>query len=268
MTLSEKLNALLPQTQCRECGFSGCLPYAQALAEKKAASNLCVVGKEEVARDLAHCLSQPVLLPEKTHQHRLAVIEENACIGCAACIRVCPVDAILGATKQMHTVISDECTGCALCVESCPVDCIHLLAVDDLYLPRARTRSGSLKNERFAAAKHAKARFDERNARTEQQKIAPKNTARKAAQSQATHHADLIAQAMARAQAQQNQRITTHNSETFRQNQLKQAQARSLYRRYQRDVQYGNEEEKAAALEWLRQYKAMEEEKASPEKSV
>ena len=115
-----------------------------------------------------------------------------------------------------------------------------------------------------------KARFDARNARKAQQKITPKNTERLAPQSVLSNHthADLIAQAMARAKAQQNHLVKTHNSETFRQNQLKQAQTRSLYRRYQRDVQYGNETEKAAALEWLRQYKAMEEEKALSEKSA
>lgn len=265
MTLTEQLNALLPQTQCRECGFSGCLPYAQALAQHQAASNLCVIGKEEVAKDLAACLGQAPKLPEQTHQHQIAWIDEKACIGCTACIRACPVDAILGATKQMHTVISDECTGCNLCLAPCPVDCIHMQNVSDNYLPRARTLSGSHTNPRFAAAAHAKSRFERRQqrlTRLNQAKKTPLNTPTQTDQphtsntAPALNAAALIAQAMARASAQKNQRVVPSNRETFRQNQLKEAQQRSLYRRYQRDALYGNEQEKAAAIEWLRQYKA------------
>ena len=265
--LTEQLNALLPQTQCRQCGFSGCLPYAQALAQHKTASNLCIMGKAEVAQDLANILGQSVTLPEKKHQHQLAWIDEETCIGCTACIRACPVDAILGATKQMHTVISDECTGCGLCVEPCPVDCIHLQTVSDAYLPRARQFSGSQTQARFAAATHAKKRFEQRQQRLTLQKNTQKSTA--ITQTPATKNtqnpqtplntAALIAQAMARASAQQNQRIVPINRESFLQNQLKEAQQRSLYRRYQRDAKYGNEQEKTAAIEWLRRYKEEQE---------
>lgn len=130
---AEQINQLLPQTQCRECGFSGCLPYAQALAQGETTTNLCSAGGETVAQDLADLLGVAYQSPVKIQAKVLAWIDETVCIGCTACIRACPVDAIMGASKYMHTVLADECTGCGLCVAPCPVDCIHLQPVADAF---------------------------------------------------------------------------------------------------------------------------------------
>lgn len=149
------IDRLLPQTQCRECGYDGCLPYAQAVATGEA-YNLCAPGGETVIRDISALLGKPLVAPAKTQAKALARIDETACIGCTACIRACPADAIMGAGKLMHTVIADECTGCGLCVAPCPVDCIHMQPVADTVLPRARRFSLSA-DSRFAAAEHARA---------------------------------------------------------------------------------------------------------------
>lgn len=127
---SEHIDRLLPQTQCRQCGYQGCLPYAQALSRGEAEINLCTPGGTAVISDLAKLLNVQILPPADTLKAALpkaiAVIDETECIGCTACIKACPVDAIMGATKQMHTVISAECSGCELCIAPCPVDCIDM----------------------------------------------------------------------------------------------------------------------------------------------
>lgn len=127
-TLVASIDALLPQTQCGQCGHAGCLPYAEAIAGG-AAINRCPPGGDRTVTALAALLHTPPLpldiegpAPAKT----VAFIREAECIGCTKCIQACPVDAILGASKLMHTVIADECTGCDLCVEPCPVDCIEM----------------------------------------------------------------------------------------------------------------------------------------------
>ena len=166
MPTAAQINALLPQTQCRECGFSGCLPYAQALADSQAPINLCAPGGAIVIRDLAQLLRQPEIAPAKTQTPALAWIDEAVCIGCTACIRACPVDAIMGASKQMHTVLASECTGCGLCVAPCPVDCIYMRPTAAAPLPQARVLSkDSHAAERFQAAQHAQARYENQTAR-------------------------------------------------------------------------------------------------------
>ncbi|MGE4532306.1 RnfABCDGE type electron transport complex subunit B [Halomonas sp.] len=123
----EAIDALLPQTQCGKCGFDGCLPYAEAIAEGEPI-NRCPPGGERTLTRLATLTDQPERpLAEPAQSPLAAVIREAECIGCTKCIQACPVDAILGAAKRMHTVITDECTGCELCVAPCPVDCIDLV---------------------------------------------------------------------------------------------------------------------------------------------
>ncbi|MCW8918615.1 MAG: electron transport complex subunit RsxB [Gammaproteobacteria bacterium] len=127
----DKVDAILPQTQCGQCGFPGCRPYAEAIANGEADINRCPPGGETVILALADLLGvDPKPLDAEVGEERprtVAVIDEQLCIGCTLCIQACPVDAILGAAKQMHTVIAKECTGCALCVEPCPVDCIAMV---------------------------------------------------------------------------------------------------------------------------------------------
>ncbi len=272
-----EINSLLPQTQCRECGFSGCLPYAQALADDKAEINLCLPGGEEVMRDIAHLLNRPIRLPEKQVVQAVAYIDEAVCIGCTACIKACPVDAILGASKYMHTVLADECTGCGLCLPPCPIDCITMEPVQAAYLPQSRSVANPdvLTNERFAASSQALQRYTDKQNRLHKQtqerrrKIAEREAAVKQtdASTQAAaafNPAALIAQAMERAQTQQNRRATPNNFSAYQAEQVRQAQEKATYRRHVRDAQYGDETQKATAIEWLRQYKAEQDKQQNP----
>lgn len=132
-TLADQLENLLPQTQCTKCGYPACRPYAEAIAEGKANYNQCPPGGQEGVNRLAQLLGKPRIPLDISHgQERVrpvAVIDEAYCIGCTLCIQACPVDAILGAAKQMHTVLPSLCTGCDLCVAPCPVDCISMVDV-------------------------------------------------------------------------------------------------------------------------------------------
>ncbi len=128
----DQINALLPQTQCGQCGHPGCRPYAEAIAAGEPI-NKCPPGGQATINALAALLDQEPTSLDGEHGEelpaRVALIREDECIGCTKCIQACPVDAILGAAKLMHTVIADECTGCDLCVEPCPVDCIDMVAI-------------------------------------------------------------------------------------------------------------------------------------------
>ena len=128
--LVERLDRLLPQTQCGQCGYAGCRPYAEAMARGEAGIDHCPPGGDAGARALAHLLGVPARPYDRARgSHKpapVAVIVEADCIGCTKCIQACPVDAIIGAAKHMHTVIEPLCTGCELCVPACPVDCIVL----------------------------------------------------------------------------------------------------------------------------------------------
>ena len=126
--LVEQINDLLPQTQCAQCGYPGCRPYAEAIAADQAPINLCPPGGDDTIRRLAGLLGKDVvaLAEESAFLSAVAVIDESLCIGCTHCRSACPVDAIVGAHQLMHTIIASECTGCELCIEPCPVDCISM----------------------------------------------------------------------------------------------------------------------------------------------
>jgi Na+-translocating ferredoxin:NAD+ oxidoreductase subunit B len=178
--LIAEIDAILPQTQCRQCGFPGCKPYATAIVEGRADINQCPPGGEQGIRKLAELLGVSPIPPNTAHgvskPKAVALIDEQVCIGCTLCISACPVDAIVGAAKQMHTVIAAECTGCELCIVPCPVDCISMIppgkrissagakphvAIDDLLLHQDENRK---------AADRARARYQFRLQRLEREK--------------------------------------------------------------------------------------------------
>lgn len=132
--LVEKIDAVLPQTQCGQCGYPGCMPYAEAIAKGEVGINKCPPGGEEGIQKLADLLGvefQPFGEGAAPKGKAVAFIDEQTCIGCTLCIQACPVDAIAGAAKQMHTIIAAECTGCELCLPPCPVDCITMETIGE-----------------------------------------------------------------------------------------------------------------------------------------
>lgn len=162
MSLVDAIDALLPQTQCGECGYPGCRPYAQAMAQKQAPIDQCPPGGVNTLTALATVLQQdptPYLdsVKANTRPPALALIREAECIGCTKCIQACPVDAILGSSKRMHSIIGDECTGCGLCIEPCPVDCIDLIPLEkpsyDRALAKNRFEARNIRQLKEAQAK-------------------------------------------------------------------------------------------------------------------
>lgn len=162
MTVVGDLDAVLPQTQCGLCGYAGCRPYAEAMAGGTATIGLCPPGGITTLHALGKVLGvDPASYESQIKQsHALpavARIREEDCIGCTKCIQACPVDAILGAAKYMHTVLGDECTGCGLCVEPCPVDCIEMIAVPALqYHPDQARARYQARQIRLVAEEHTK----------------------------------------------------------------------------------------------------------------
>ncbi|QBB71417.1 electron transport complex subunit RsxB [Pseudolysobacter antarcticus] len=153
--IADQIDDLLPQTQCGQCGFAGCRPYADAIAANVAEINQCPPGGMAGVRALAALLGREVIALNPANgiekPRAVALIDEDVCIGCTKCIQACPVDAIIGAAKLMHTILIDECTGCELCIPPCPVDCITMPPRPDLPLRPL----------------HARARFQARNVRLE-----------------------------------------------------------------------------------------------------
>jgi len=211
----DAIDALLPQTQCRRCGYDGCRPYAEAIAAGEADINRCPPGGQQTTSRLAELtgMADKPLDPEcgSVDLPRVAFIREDECIGCTRCIQVCPTDAIIGAAKQMHTVIGTDCTGCELCVEACPVDCIDM--------PRATAETGqpawppkhAIDRRR---ADRARQLFEKRGKRLNQSTTRkrrknrhdPTYDARKDAEATSAAKKSTIADAIARAKARREQR--------------------------------------------------------------
>lgn len=151
----DQINAILPQTQCGQCGFKGCKPYAEAIAKGQADINQCPPGGDEGIEELAGLLGvSPKPLNPAFGMHKpaqVAYIVEEDCIGCVKCIAACPVDAIVGAAKLMHTVIASECTGCELCIAPCPVDCIVMRPVTNILSLEQKTARKLLSMRRYEA---------------------------------------------------------------------------------------------------------------------
>ncbi|MFC4528076.1 RnfABCDGE type electron transport complex subunit B [Dyella halodurans] len=197
MSLADRIDALLPQTQCEQCGYHGCRPYAEAIARGEAGINQCPPGGAAGIARLAALLDVPVLPLDPAHgvekPRSLARVVEADCIGCTKCIQACPVDAIVGSAKLIHTVIADDCTGCELCVPACPVDCIVLEP-----MPLAQVNDP-------VHADAARLHFQQREARLarEQAQRDSELAARKAAVDAAATQSNPVLAALARARAKQ-----------------------------------------------------------------
>lgn len=195
-TLADRIDALLPQTQCEQCGYHGCRPYAEAIARGETEINRCPPGGAAGIEKLAALLQRPVLPLDPAHgfekPRMLARIVEADCIGCTKCIQACPVDAIVGAAKLMHTVLADDCTGCELCVPACPVDCIVLEPMPPAQIDTAH-------------ADAARAHFQRREVRLQhlRSEREAELAARKAAVDTATGPVNPVQAALARARAKQ-----------------------------------------------------------------
>ncbi len=173
--LADAIDVLLPQTQCTKCGYQGCRPYAEAIATGDAGINQCPPGRADGIRKLAQLLGreQQALNPANGVEipRTAALIDESRCIGCMLCIHACPVDAIVGSPKQMHTVLTEFCTGCDLCVPPCPVDCIEMVELDAL-AERGNQHAGVLARQSVEdMAAIARSRYQFRQLRLEREKI-------------------------------------------------------------------------------------------------
>ena len=167
---ADAIDALLPQTQCTKCSYPGCRPYAEAIARGEAGINQCPPGGKAVIGALAALLQVPCQPLHPSHgveqPRSAAFIREELCIGCMLCIQACPVDAIVGAAKLMHSVLIDACTGCELCVPPCPVDCIDMLPLTELARVGSTSAARELAIPVAAHARRWRARYDSHLSRT------------------------------------------------------------------------------------------------------
>lgn len=199
MSSIQDIDALLPQTQCGECGYPGCRPYAEALAQGTASIDRCPPGGVDTVIALGRLLNRDATsylegAKQNARAPSLAIIREAECIGCTKCIQACPVDAIIGTAKHMHSIISHECTGCGLCIDPCPVDCIEIqIQPKSIY-------DKSLARERFDRRQIRLLREEQHKEQLYQEKrLAASQTLDKQHERQAKR--DYILQAMARVQA-------------------------------------------------------------------
>ena len=209
--LVKKIDAILPQTQCRKCGFSGCKPYAYAIVSGQADINQCPPGGNDGIRKIAALLGVSVKPLNSafgiTQPKMVALIDESHCIGCTFCLHACPVDAIVGAAKQMHTVIATECTGCELCIAPCPMDCIEMVLVKNTNIAhdsvelanKARIRYQS-KQQRLLPANNSDAKVSDSLQRQEKNQSPDKSATESEQRKKA-----IIQAAMERAAAIRNQ---------------------------------------------------------------
>ena len=201
--LVQRIDAVLPQTQCQRCSYADCYAYAQALAENTADLNQCPPGGEATIAALAQLLQRPAKPLNPVHgvhaPRTIAVIDEARCIGCTRCILACPVDAILGATKLMHSVITEECTGCELCIPPCPVDCIVMLpaAAENAEQKQERAALGCRRHQL-----HIERLARERAERTQRQTLKPSSAA--STQPKLDAHREAILAALERVRVKRN----------------------------------------------------------------
>ena len=205
-TLADKIDSLLPQTQCQRCGYPDCRAYAEALAKHETALNRCPPGGDETIRALSELLHERALPLDPVvgafTPGTVALIEEPLCIGCTKCIAACPVDAIVGAQKEMHTVIEALCTGCGLCLPPCPVDCIRLTpsqsvteGLEGWQFPMAGPERAAALRQRYSAYQTRQKSTQERPSRRPQ----PEKDLK-------AHHQAEIAAAVARVSAKRAER--------------------------------------------------------------
>ncbi|MBO7081734.1 MAG: RnfABCDGE type electron transport complex subunit B [Neisseriaceae bacterium] len=240
--MKQQIYHFLPKIDCGRCGYADCSSYADAVFQG-ACIHLCEAGGNEVMQDLSRITSRPThevnIIPKQQ-----AVIDESQCIGCTACMRVCVVDAIMGARKLMHSVIAEECTGCRLCVESCPVNCIQMQNVQADYLPQNRFLSQH-QEARFAAAEHAEKRILAKRKRQPKKQIKKSPTG-------TLNIAQLLLQAQNKAKQQKTVSI---RSKATQEQLLTQQKKQAIYRNAQRDLQYGDEKTRQMAIETLKKIK-------------
>ena len=202
-SLIEQIDAVLPQTQCGQCGFDGCKPYATAIVEGHADIDQCPPGGDAGVAQIAAILNIAPKPLNTTYGHpkppAIAVIDESQCIGCTFCLRACPVDAIIGAAKHIHTVLTELCTGCERCIAPCPMDCISMVSVPGPATPEIRQRIADGARERYYLRLLRLARQQQRTRKPEQNK--PKEATIPTAQQATDAKQAAIQAAMERARA-------------------------------------------------------------------